>query len=80
MNQQVRNFYLIDTASQFGVKENQMPYIITSDLEVCNKVKGQTLTDKELEDAGANIEALVAADHIKSTSQNKQVAQEGENN
>jgi hypothetical protein len=57
-----------------------MPYIITSDLEVCNKVKGQTLSEKELEDAGANVEALIAADHIKSTSQNKQVAQEGDNN
>jgi hypothetical protein len=56
-----------------------MPYIITSDLEVCNKSKGQTLSEKELEDAGANVEALIAADHIKSTSQNKQAAQEGDN-
>jgi hypothetical protein len=56
-----------------------MPYIITSDLEVCNKNKGQTLTDKELEDAGANVEALIAAEHIKSTSQSKPVTQEGEN-
>jgi len=56
-----------------------MSYIITSDLEVCSKSKGQTLTDKELEDAGANIEALIAGDHIKSTSQPKLVAQEGAN-
>jgi hypothetical protein len=56
-----------------------MSYIITSDLEVCNKSKGQTLTDKELEDAGVNIEALVAGGHIKSSSQTKLVTQEGEN-
>jgi hypothetical protein len=58
-----------------------MSYIITSELEVCNKTKGQNLTDKELEDAGANIEALIGSGHIKSTSNtSKQSIQEGVNN
>jgi len=57
--------YLTDTASQFGVKEKKMSYIVTSELEVCNKVKGDAITEKELLNAGANIEALIEGNHIK---------------
>jgi hypothetical protein len=44
-----------------------MSYIITSELKVCNKIKGDTITEKELLNAGANIEALIAGNHIKAT-------------
>jgi len=60
--------YLTATASQFGDKEKQMSYTVTSDLEVCGKSKGDTLTEKELLEAGVNIEALVEGLHIKSDS------------
>lgn len=39
-----------------------MSYIVTSDLEVCGKKKGETLTDKDLD--GFNVEALIGAGHI----------------
>ena len=39
-----------------------MGYTVTSDLEVCGKKKGETLTEKDL--AGINVEALVGAGHI----------------
>jgi hypothetical protein len=42
-----------------------MSYIVTSELEVCNKVKGDSITEKELLNAGANIEALILGNHIK---------------
>jgi hypothetical protein len=42
-----------------------MSYTVTSDLEVCGKIKGDNLTAKDLEAAGADIDALVAAGHIK---------------
>jgi hypothetical protein len=60
--------YRTATASQFGDKEKQMSYTVTSDLEVCGKSKGDTLTEKELLEAGVNIEALVQGLHIKSDS------------
>ena len=44
-----------------------MSYIVTSELEVFNKVKGDAITEKELLSAGANIEALIAGNHIKAT-------------
>ena len=44
-----------------------MSYIITSELKVCNKIKGDTITEKELLNAEANIEALIAGDHIKAS-------------
>jgi hypothetical protein len=44
-----------------------MFYTITSELKVCNKIKGDTITEKELLNAGANIEALIAGNHIKAT-------------
>ena len=42
-----------------------MSYIITSELEVCNKKKGDPITEKELLNAGANIDALIGGNHIK---------------
>jgi hypothetical protein len=46
-----------------------MSYVITSEVEVCNK---------ELLNAGANIEALIAGNHIKATGGTiKPVIQEG---
>lgn len=41
-----------------------MNYTIASDLEVCGKFKGDSIAEKELVDAGANIEALIEAGHI----------------
>jgi len=41
-----------------------MEYIVTSDKKVCGKVKDERLTEKELTDAGGNIEFLIAAGHI----------------
>lgn len=42
-----------------------MSYTVISDLEVCGKVNGDSLTEKELAAAGANIGALIEAGHIK---------------
>jgi len=44
-----------------------MTYTIISELEVCNKKKGESITEKELLNAGANIEALIAGNHIKAS-------------
>jgi hypothetical protein len=44
-----------------------MTYIITSEVEVCNKKKGELITEKELLNAGANIDALIVGDHIKAS-------------
>jgi hypothetical protein len=78
MNLLALYFYLTDTASHFGVKEKKMSYVITSELEVCNKKKGEPITEKELLNAGANIEALIAGNHIKATGGTiKPVIQEG---
>lgn len=55
-----------------------MSYVITSELEVCNKKKGEPITEKELLNAGANIEALIVGNHIKATGGTiKPVIQEG---
>jgi hypothetical protein len=57
-----------------------MSYVITSELKVCNKIKGDTITEKELLNAGANIEALIAGDHIKASGGTiKPAIQEGAN-
>jgi hypothetical protein len=39
-----------------------MSYIVTSDLEVCGKKKGETLTEKDLVEL--NVKALIGAGHI----------------
>jgi hypothetical protein len=44
-----------------------MSYVITSELEVCNKKKGESITEKELLSAGANIKALIEGNHIKAS-------------
>tara|TARA_R110000822_G_scaffold6573_3_gene27681 strand:- start:685 stop:870 length:186 start_codon:yes stop_codon:yes gene_type:complete len=44
-----------------------MTYTIASDLKVCGKVKGDSLTKEELVKAGANIQALIDAGHLKTT-------------
>jgi hypothetical protein len=55
-----------------------MSYIITSELEVCNKKKGESITEKELLNAGANIDALIAGNHIKASGGTTKLAiQEG---
>lgn len=45
-----------------------MNYTVISDLEVCGKFNGDTLTEKELIDAGANVDALIEAGHIVAAS------------
>jgi hypothetical protein len=44
-----------------------MAYIVISDREVCGKKKGESLTDKELVDAGVSAQALISANHIKAS-------------
>ena len=44
-----------------------MAYIVISDREVCGKKKGESITDKELVDAGVSAHALIAANHIKAS-------------
>lgn len=39
-------------------------YTVISDFIVCEKTKGQFLTEKELLSAGVNIPALIEAGHI----------------
>jgi len=42
-----------------------MSYIIISDKTVCGKQKGDSLTNKELQEAGVSAETLIAGNHIK---------------
>ena len=44
-----------------------MSYIVISDKTVCGKIKGDTLTNKELQDAGVSAETLIAGNHIKAS-------------
>jgi len=53
-----------------------MSYTVTSDLEVCGKKKGETLTEKDL--AGVNVEALIGAGHISDSASKPVTATEGE--
>lgn len=50
-----------------------MTYTITSELEVCNKKKGESITEKELLELGLNIDALVAGEYLKNTAAIKPV-------
>jgi len=61
------HFSLTDTDSRFGDKEKIMAYKVISGREVCGKKQGEVLTLKELEDAGANIDALIASGHIQAS-------------
>jgi hypothetical protein len=44
-----------------------MTYKVLSGRVVCGKKQGEILTLKELEDAGANIEVLIASGHIQAS-------------
>jgi hypothetical protein len=44
-----------------------MSYTIISSKTVCGKTKGDSLTEKELQDAGVSAETLIAGNHIKAT-------------
>ena len=52
-----------------------MSYIVTSDLEVCGKKKGETLTEKDLD--GVNVGALIGAGHVADSSSKPVPATEG---
>ena len=43
-----------------------MAYTITSDRLDCKKKQGDSITEKELSEMGANISALIAGGHITS--------------
>ena len=54
-----------------------MAYKIISDRLVCSKQQGDSITDKELLELGANIDALISGGHIASGVQNKPIVEEG---
>jgi len=54
-----------------------MEYIIISHLTVCGKKNGETLTTKDLLEAGANIDALIFAGHIQAKAITVKPTQEG---
>ena len=77
------HFSLTDTDSRFGDKEKIMAYKVISGREVCGKKQGEVLTLKELEDAGANVDALIVSGHIQASQASQPVikpAQEGAKN
>lgn len=49
-----------------------MSYIVISDRTVCGKQKGDSLTNKELQDAGVSAETLIAGNHIKAIAETAQ--------
>jgi len=49
-----------------------MTYIVISHKTVCGKIKGDTLTNEELQDAGVSPETLIAGNHIKATATNSE--------
>jgi|NOAtaT_5_FD_contig_41_5217504_length_617_multi_6_in_0_out_0_2 hypothetical protein len=51
--------------------------ILTDAFDFKGKKKGDAVTKKELQDAGLNIEALVAAGHLSGNTAAKTVEQEG---
>lgn len=58
-----------------------MTYTIISNRAVCGKTKGDTITTKELQDAGVSAETLIAGNHIKASntaSQNPSIKTETE--
>ena len=61
------HFSLTDTDSRFGDRRNLMAYKVISGREVCGKKQGEILTLKEIEDAGANSDALIASGHIQAS-------------
>lgn len=57
-----------------------MTFKVISDREVCGKKQGEILTLKELEDVGANIDALIVAGHLEAQKPTTKPAQEGAKN
>jgi hypothetical protein len=59
-----------------------MAYKITSEYLDCDKSLGDSITEKELLEMGANIDALISAGHIKdeTTTKSAPSALEGESN
>jgi hypothetical protein len=59
-----------------------MAYTITSEYLDCDKSLGDSITEKELLEMGANIEALISAGHIvdATTTKSAPPRQEGESN
>lgn len=53
-----------------------MAYKVISGREVCGKKQGEILTLKEIEDAGANSDALIASGHIEASQPTIKPAQE----
>lgn len=51
--------------------------ILTDSLKIEGKKKGDQVTKKELQDAGLNVEALVASGHLSGNTAAKPVEQEG---
>lgn len=54
-----------------------MAYKITSNRLDCAKKQGDSLTDKELLDMGANVDALISGGHISSDMQKTPIVEEG---
>jgi hypothetical protein len=52
-------------------------YTVISNLTVCGKTKGETLTIKDLLRAGANIDALITAGHLEVKATPTKPTQEG---
>ena len=50
-----------------------MTYTVISHREVCGKTTGDTLTAKELQDAGISPETLVAGNHINASNTAAQI-------
>ena len=50
-----------------------MSYTIISSKTVCGKIKGDTLTNEELQDAGVSAETLIAGNHIKASNTAPQI-------
>jgi predicted methyltransferase len=50
-----------------------MTYTVISHREVCGKTKGDTITAKELQDAGISPETLAAGNHIKASNTTAQI-------
>jgi len=50
-----------------------MIYTIISHRKVCGKTTGDTITIKELQDAGVSAETLIAGNHIKASNTAPQI-------
>ena len=55
-----------------------MDYTVISENQVCDKSSGEVLTEKELLEAGANIQGLIDGNHISANATTKSPALEGD--